>query len=282
MIFTGSYALYQVVCLPVNFSGRGFDLAAHQALIEAWDPPRLSGRGHFPADLRRADRDAAQHVDGGLRAAGGVPGAGSGVCPRRRALGRGPGPGRVARPGLHPAARPAGAQEERQPALRVRPDQQRVHRHPGRRLRAAARLPGRDPAVHGRPPPGHRADPPVLPGEPRAVLARERGRLGPGGVLPGDPGRPATGSAPPSASGRPRSTAGPRWSRRGAQRSSPTPRTCTPASTSCGTAGPSPTCRSSCPPGSARQPGRVRAPAVPLVRRERRASCAHAGCGRSR
>ena len=36
MIFTGSYALYQVVCLPVNFSGRGFDLAAHQARIQAW------------------------------------------------------------------------------------------------------------------------------------------------------------------------------------------------------------------------------------------------------
>ena len=38
MIFTGSYALYQVVCLPVNFSGRGFDLAAHQARIQAWNP----------------------------------------------------------------------------------------------------------------------------------------------------------------------------------------------------------------------------------------------------
>ena len=38
MIFTGSYALYQVICLPVNFSGRGFDLAAHQARIQAWAP----------------------------------------------------------------------------------------------------------------------------------------------------------------------------------------------------------------------------------------------------
>ena len=38
MIFTGSYALYQVICLPVNFSGRGFDLAAHQARIRAWEP----------------------------------------------------------------------------------------------------------------------------------------------------------------------------------------------------------------------------------------------------
>ena len=38
MIFTGSYTLYQVVCLPVNFSGRGFDLAAHRARIQAWEP----------------------------------------------------------------------------------------------------------------------------------------------------------------------------------------------------------------------------------------------------
>ena len=39
MIFTGSYALYQVVCLPVNFTGRGFDRAAHQARVQAWSPP---------------------------------------------------------------------------------------------------------------------------------------------------------------------------------------------------------------------------------------------------
>ena len=43
MIFTVSYALYQVVCLPVNFSGRGFDVAAHRALIEAWSPPAYPG-----------------------------------------------------------------------------------------------------------------------------------------------------------------------------------------------------------------------------------------------
>ena len=43
MIFTGSYALYQVICLPVNFSGRGFDLAAHQALAGSWNPPAYPG-----------------------------------------------------------------------------------------------------------------------------------------------------------------------------------------------------------------------------------------------
>ncbi len=39
MIFTGSYVIYQVISLPVNFTGRGFDLAAHQARIKTWRPP---------------------------------------------------------------------------------------------------------------------------------------------------------------------------------------------------------------------------------------------------
>ena len=38
MLFTGAYVVYQVISLPVNFPGRGFDLAAHQARIEAWHP----------------------------------------------------------------------------------------------------------------------------------------------------------------------------------------------------------------------------------------------------
>ena len=39
MIFTGSYIIYQVISLPVNFAGRAFDLAAHQARVQAWRPP---------------------------------------------------------------------------------------------------------------------------------------------------------------------------------------------------------------------------------------------------
>jgi cellulose synthase (UDP-forming) len=38
MIFTGTYVIYQVISLPVNFTGCGFDLAAHQALVSAWRP----------------------------------------------------------------------------------------------------------------------------------------------------------------------------------------------------------------------------------------------------
>jgi cellulose synthase/poly-beta-1,6-N-acetylglucosamine synthase-like glycosyltransferase len=38
MIFTGTYAIYQAISLPVNFTGRGFDLAAHEALRDGWSP----------------------------------------------------------------------------------------------------------------------------------------------------------------------------------------------------------------------------------------------------
>jgi cellulose synthase (UDP-forming) len=38
MVFTATYIIYQAISLPVNFTGRGFDLAAHQARIGAWRP----------------------------------------------------------------------------------------------------------------------------------------------------------------------------------------------------------------------------------------------------
>ncbi len=37
--FTATYIAYQAISLPVNFAGRGFDLAAHQRRIRAWRPP---------------------------------------------------------------------------------------------------------------------------------------------------------------------------------------------------------------------------------------------------
>jgi cellulose synthase (UDP-forming) len=38
MIFTGTYVIYQLISLPVNFTGRGFDLVRHRALIRSWHP----------------------------------------------------------------------------------------------------------------------------------------------------------------------------------------------------------------------------------------------------
>ena len=212
MIFTASYALYQVVCLPVNFTGRGLRPGRPSGPDRSLAPARLPGGGHLPADLRRADRDAAQHLDGGLRAAGRPTRA----RPRPYVLDDGPSDEArdlAASLGLDYIRRPGQrrAQEERQPALRLRPDHQRVHRHPGRRLRAPARLPGRDPALHGRPFHGDRPDPAVLPGaapsSPGSRTRRGRSRR----CSTGRSRSAGIGSAPRSASGRPRSTGGPRW-----------------------------------------------------------------------
>jgi cellulose synthase (UDP-forming) len=38
MVFTATFVIYQAISLPVNFTGRGFDLAAHQARVRAWHP----------------------------------------------------------------------------------------------------------------------------------------------------------------------------------------------------------------------------------------------------
>jgi cellulose synthase (UDP-forming) len=38
MVFTATYILYQLTSLPVNFIGRGFNMAAHQARVRAWFP----------------------------------------------------------------------------------------------------------------------------------------------------------------------------------------------------------------------------------------------------
>jgi cellulose synthase/poly-beta-1,6-N-acetylglucosamine synthase-like glycosyltransferase len=43
MAFTATYVIYQALSLPVNFAGRGFDLAAHQARITAWQPRSYPG-----------------------------------------------------------------------------------------------------------------------------------------------------------------------------------------------------------------------------------------------
>jgi cellulose synthase/poly-beta-1,6-N-acetylglucosamine synthase-like glycosyltransferase len=44
--FTATYLIYQVISLPVNFTGRGFDLAAHRARVRAWRPA-----GHPGVDI---------------------------------------------------------------------------------------------------------------------------------------------------------------------------------------------------------------------------------------
>ena len=95
MIFTATYVLYQVISLPVNFAGRGFDLAAHQARIEPWHPPAYPSVDIYlpicgePIEMLRNTWAAVSGADRGL------PRHRAGLCPRRRAVGRGPGPGRA-------------------------------------------------------------------------------------------------------------------------------------------------------------------------------------------
>ena len=43
LVFTVTYVIYQAISLPVNFAGRGFDLAAHQARVRAWRPRAYPG-----------------------------------------------------------------------------------------------------------------------------------------------------------------------------------------------------------------------------------------------
>jgi cellulose synthase/poly-beta-1,6-N-acetylglucosamine synthase-like glycosyltransferase len=46
LLFTAIFVIYQASSLPVNFAGAGFDLGAHQALIDAWRPS-----GHPDVDI---------------------------------------------------------------------------------------------------------------------------------------------------------------------------------------------------------------------------------------
>ena len=85
MVFTATYVLYQVISLPVNFTGRGFDLAAHQARIAAWHPARYPDVDIYlpicgePIEVLHNTWTAVAE----LLAA--YPGAGPGVRPGRRA-----------------------------------------------------------------------------------------------------------------------------------------------------------------------------------------------------
>ena len=61
---TVTYLIYQVISLPVNFTGRGFDLAAHRARVAAWRPEAYPGVDIYlpicgePTELLRSTWDA--------------------------------------------------------------------------------------------------------------------------------------------------------------------------------------------------------------------------------
>ena len=233
MVFTATYVLYQVISLPVNFTGRGFDLAAHQARIQAWRPPAYPSVDIYlpicgePIELLRNTWTAVSEL---IAAYPGRPRPMSWMTGRRTRPGRWP---RRFGLQLHPPPRPAGPKKS------------------GNLRYAFARTSGEymvildadfaprpdfltetlpymdDPAI------GDRPDAAVLPRGPRADLDRERRRRHPGGVLPGDPGGPGQvrrGHLRRDVSGLPAGRAG----AAGRRTLIPTPRTCTPGSTSAG------------------------------------------------
>jgi cellulose synthase (UDP-forming) len=61
---TVTYLIYQVISLPVNFTGRGFDAAAHRARIAAWRPQKYPSVDIYlpicgePSELLRGTWDA--------------------------------------------------------------------------------------------------------------------------------------------------------------------------------------------------------------------------------
>jgi cellulose synthase (UDP-forming) len=77
LLFTAIYVVYQMISLPVNFAGDGFDLAAHQARIRTWRPLRYPDVDIYlpicgePIDLLRntwtAVADLAEDYEGQAR-----------------------------------------------------------------------------------------------------------------------------------------------------------------------------------------------------------------------
>src|ERR1022692_4261352 len=75
MVFTATYIIYQVISLPVNFTGRGFDLAAHKARIQAWRPLEYPSVDIYlpicgePIEMLRNTWDAVLELIAGYRGA---------------------------------------------------------------------------------------------------------------------------------------------------------------------------------------------------------------------
>ncbi len=203
---------------PLRPRGEGDDLRAGA----------LAERRRLPAHRGRAPRRAGEHLP--LRGAPRVAGRGAGLGARRRRPPGGRPARRRARLRVPGAREPGPPQEGRQPEVRLRPEQQRLHRHLRRRLRAPVGLPpGADAVLRRR----DHGDRPVA-----AVLRRPEGDDAGCSGVPVPPRSSSTGgSSPPgtrprrrSASGPARCTAGPPSTPPAASPRSATRRTCTRAS----------------------------------------------------
>ena len=186
-----TYVLYQMIGLPVNFTGRGFDLAAHQARILAWRPPSYPDVDIFlpicgePVEVLRntwaAVSDAGRELPG------------SGSARTSLMMGRPTRPGRwPSRSASATSAVPASACTRRRatcdtpspaPAASTSSSSTPISRRGTTSwLRLLPYLD--DPAV------AIVQKPAVFPAKPGADLDRECRGCYPGGLLPVDPGGP--------------------------------------------------------------------------------------------
>jgi cellulose synthase (UDP-forming) len=104
--FTATYVIYQVISLPVNFTGRGFDLAAHQARVRAWHPARYPGVDIYlpvcgePAGMLANTWHAVSELIAGYPGLAQAFVLDDGPCDEARALAQSFGFGYIRRPGL--------------------------------------------------------------------------------------------------------------------------------------------------------------------------------------
>ena len=123
LLFTATYVVYQAISLPVNFAGPGFDLAAHQARVAAWQPPSYPDVDIYlpicgePIDLLRNTWTAVSGLIEDYRGQARAYVLDDGPSEDARSMAE------LVRFRLYPPARLRRPEEGRQPAVRLRPHQ---------------------------------------------------------------------------------------------------------------------------------------------------------------
>ena len=187
-VFTFACAMSFGIALPLSFTGRGFDLGAHRNRVRAWQPVNYPNVDIFlpicnePIEVLRNTWEECAPSRKRIRARS-IPMCSTTVWTRLRRWSPGSSVSTTSRDrdrGVHKKSgnlRYAFANTA-----------ERVHRHPGRRLRPEGGLPGRNNALHGRPEGCHRPDSAVLSDRSTPDVGGAGSRSGARGVLSEHPG----------------------------------------------------------------------------------------------
>ena len=237
LLFTSIYVVYQAISLPVNFAGAGFDLAAHQERIQAWHPPSYPDVDIYlpicgePIELLRNTWTAVSGLIEDYQGEARAYVLDDGPSAEARSMAGSFGFSYIRRPDW-PTGKKAGnlrfafAQTSAEYLLILDAD------FAPRRDFLAETLPYLDdPAIAIVQTPQYFRTGPAQTWIERAAGRSRKCSTGPFKW-------PANGWTRLSAAGPPRSTGGRHWNLRAARRLSPTPKTCTLASTYAGPAGP--------------------------------------------